>query len=452
MECFQFNLRSYESHKNRIIVPMDAYRSFKHVQAIYFGIKEEAIEVMTHQKNDATIYLSQSIINKLHIERLSLSTCYVQGEQLIIQPYLGVFTAGFDSSSSRPLGERTAVMENMAQAGEAYGWETAFFGYQHINWEANTINAFTFHDSKWQRQTFPIPHIIYDRIPNRQVEHHPSVHEAKRKLKLHSQWFNEGFFNKWKIYDQLIRIQGVAHLLPPTVLHPSSDKLFDMIQKHGSVYIKPIHGSKGIGIKKCTLLTQLEAIECSYYVDEKKVHNRYYHFDQLMKQQFPNGLAGYIVQPAIALQTIRSTPIDYRVHTNKNEKNEWEVSVVCCKFAGKGSLTTHVQRGGSVHTLTDIYADSESQVIFNKLERAALLVSNTLHHQSKTPLGELGLDFGIDEEGEIWLFEVNSKPGYAIFEHPFYRQQQSVILTYPYQFATYLQQAIFHLKKEPLFS
>jgi len=33
-------------------------------------------------------------------------------------------------------------------------------------------------------------------------------------------------------------------------------------------------------------------------------------------------------------------------------------------------------------------------------------------------IGEIGYDFGIDTNGDIWLFEANSKPGRSIFKHP----------------------------------
>ncbi|MEK1830725.1 YheC/YheD family protein [Priestia megaterium] len=30
-------------------------------------------------------------------------------------------------------------------------------------------------------------------------------------------------------------------------------------------------------------------------------------------------------------------------------------------------------------------------------------------------IGELGFDFGVDYQGNVWLFEANSKPGRSIF-------------------------------------
>ena len=34
------------------------------------------------------------------------------------------------------------------------------------------------------------------------------------------------------------------------------------------------------------------------------------------------------------------------------------------------------------------------------------------------PVGEWGLDVAIDEDGRVYVFEANAKPGRAIFRHP----------------------------------
>ncbi|MYL32380.1 hypothetical protein GLW08_06360 [Pontibacillus yanchengensis] len=435
MESFHFHLQSYRSHKNRVIVPKQVYPAFKQAQTIKYGIKQASIEIMTHQKDDDILYISEDLVEEVHLLQQRTISCYVQGPHIILQPLLGVFTAGFQEEEAQVLGERTPVFESMAMTGQSYGFDTIFFGYQHINWDNQTIHGWVFSDGEWKDLIYPIPYVIYDRIPNRKVEHHPSIEEAKQKLQEHTIWFNSGFFNKWKTYDQLIQTGQVAHLLPPTVLHPSQDKIAEMLDTHKSIYIKPIHGSKGSGIKKCTTHSDSAGIECMYYDQDKKVHQRYHQLSQMLKQQFPNGLYGYIAQPEIPLKSKRSSPMDYRVHANKNENNEWEVTAVCTKFAGKGSLTTHVKRGGSLHTLDELFDDKESQTIYKKLERSALLVSKALDHKSSSPIGELGFDFGIDEEGKVWLFEANSKPGYALYDHPAFQKEQSVILSYPYRYA-----------------
>lgn len=437
MESYYFQIQCYPGHRQRMIIPKHLHKSFQQQMTLMYCNYSSEADIMTHHKDEDTIYLSQDLMNALQLPEDDTLSCFVDENCILFQPLLGVYTAGFQDDEINPVGDRTAVFEAMAITGQSFGFNTMFFGYQHIHWEDQSILGYVFHNGEWIQKRYPFPYVIYDRIPNRKVEHHPSVLEARERLEESSIMFNTGFFNKWKIYDQLRKTQTVSHYLPSTVLHPTKEKIQELLHHHNRLFIKPIHGSKGTGIKKCSFLKTTSEIECVYYVEDKEVHQRYQHIHTFLNQQFPNGLQGYIVQPEIPLKSLRSTPMDYRVHTNKNERNEWDVTAICMKFAGKGSLTTHVKRGGSIHTLDEMYDDRESQHIYQKLERVALILSKALESQIHGPIGEIGFDFGIDEEGKVWLFEANSKPGFAIYEHPTFLKEQSVILSYPFRYAKY---------------
>lgn len=45
-----------------------------------------------------------------------------------------------------------------------------------------------------------------------------------------------------------------------------------------------------------------------------------------------------------------------------------------------------------------------------RINRAATDIVNALDEILDGPLGELGLDLGIDRRGRVWLIEVNAKP------------------------------------------
>ena len=61
-------------------------------------------------------------------------------------------------------------------------------------------------------------------------------------------WFNPGFFNKWEIYECLQQDERTAELLPFSALEPDADKIEDMIDQYGFIYVKPAGGSFGKGI------------------------------------------------------------------------------------------------------------------------------------------------------------------------------------------------------------
>mgnify|MGYP003940659699 CR=1 FL=1 len=53
-------------------------------------------------------------------------------------------------------------------------------------------------------------------------------------------------------------------------------------------------------------------------------------------------------------------------------------------------------------------------------------------------MGELGLDFGIDRGGRIWLIEGNGQPGRTIFEHMGRMDLADLAHLRPVQYAKFL--------------
>lgn len=400
-----------------------------------YGPYQSHVECLGHHKEENTLYVSSHLKTKLNLAKHKQINLNINESICTVSIILGVFLAGF-SSDSEPLGPRTKLYEIMSDTGRKFGFQTIFFGYQHIDRDEKKIYAYHFEDSSWKQSHHAIPTVIYNRLPNRKIEHHPEIINAKQLLESQATLFNPSFFNKWEIHEKLMKNPDCSYLLPKTILHPSEQKISILLEEHG-LYIKPIHGSRGEGIVKCAKLKNNE-YESHYYVHDKPQINRYTSLNAMIKQHFPNGLQRYVAQEEVPLLKKGKSAIDFRVHANKNHKNSWEVTLICAKFAGKGSLTTHVQRGGSIHVLSELFSKEQASRIKNKLTNTAIFLSNKLEKSFKQPIGEIGYDFGIDEEGKIWLFEANSKPGFSVFNHPRINLQADEVLSYLFKYAFYL--------------
>lgn len=126
-----------------------------------------------------------------------------------------------------------------------------------------------------------------------------------------------------------------------------------------------------------------------------------------------------LVQQGIHLLRKDQRPIDFRIHTNKNNHGDWVVTAIAAKVAGAGSVTTHVKSGGVIQTMAEVFPSIEEQRLAEtKLSNAALLLSKALEENMEGIIGEIGFDLGLDRQGNVWLFEANSKPGRSIFRHP----------------------------------
>jgi hypothetical protein len=160
----------------------------------------------------------------------------------------------------------------------------------------------------------------------------------------------------------------------------------------------------------------------SRYRDEKEINRlrKYPSIEHFLKASFKDRLlSSYLAQQGIKLIRLDGKPIDFRIHTNKDENGKWKVTAIAAKVAGKGSVTTHLNSGGVVKTLEEIYPEPQDRVkAFHDLTEAAIILSHVIDDKIQGFIGEIGFDLGIDQNGRIWMFEANSKPGRSIFCHP----------------------------------
>ena len=54
------------------------------------------------------------------------------------------------------------------------------------------------------------------------------------------------------------------------------------------------------------------------------------------------------------------------------------------------------------------------------------------------PIGEIGLDFIIDAEGQVWFLEANSKPGRKAFSQMELNKEERLTIMRPMLYARYL--------------
>ena len=160
---------------------------------------------------------------------------------------------------------------------------------------------------------------------------------------------------------------------------------------------------------------------------------RFSTFDRMMltlrkQSKFHN----YVVQQGIRLIEMDLCPIDFRFHMTKNGLNQWEVSGIGAKKAGRGSVTTHISNGGQLLTPEQVLRSAFGQRaddVLLKAKQVAVLMASAIENKYPHTLAELGLDVGIDKNENVWMFEANAKPGRSIFSHPQLRTQGKDTIT-----------------------
>lgn len=411
------------------------------VRSIAFGTLQFACQPSYHPGK--TLFISKKLFDELKIPYEGSIHLFIHEKVLHLGPLIGIFTAGFTNSILRPIGERTLFFSKLLATERKVGAYVFLFGANHINWEEGTMDGYMFSDQGWCKKSLPFPHVVYDRLPNRRTEKHKLLTETRKKMQQDYAipWFNPGFFNKWDIHQKLIIEENIVPYLPETDNKITIERMEHFLAKYSFIYLKPVNGSLGLGLYKIIYNRE----ENLYYVRFKneEFQNKLQRFSSLetllgtvMKKK---NLAGYLIQQGIHLLKMDGSYVDFRVHTNKDEHGKWIVSAIAAKLSGKGSVTTHLNSGGVVKTISELFpTEVEQQEVTQKLTNASLLISNAIDTHLPGFIGEIGFDFGIDKEKKVWFFEANSKPGRSIFYHPKLRNEDMLTRKLSIEYAVYL--------------
>ncbi|MGG1312453.1 MULTISPECIES: YheC/YheD family protein [Cohnella] len=295
----------------------------------------------------------------------------------------------------------------------------------------------------WVKGYFPKPHVVYNRIPQREDERLPRV---RKKLMLISKYpgvklFNRRFFNKWSLFQWLNKSKATRPYIPETKRLTEPQVLTSMLKRHSLLYLKPIRGKAGVGIM--TVKTQPEKHLPYRLQIQNEKRSRTYRCSTVqklwerIKAQTDALGEPYIAQQGIALASVNDRPFDLRALVQKNETGNWELTGIGARVAGNASITTHVPRGGEIDEpeklLVSVFGRERAQQVLAQARNAALILARQIERSSKHRLGEMSMDLGVDTTGHVWFFEANSKP--MKFDEPHIRRKS---LERIFQYSQYL--------------
>jgi hypothetical protein len=221
--------------------------------------------------------------------------------------------------------------------------------------------------------------------------------------------------SKWCQYQILKTKNELSPYLPETQL-ATPITILSFIEKYKQVMLKPCIGQWGLGIIQCSLISgevfELHIERNLYIIKGRKefIHYLLEHF--LFKKT-------YMVQERIQLATIEDCVFDTRVMVQREDpSSEWEITANAVKIASKKFIVTNVARA-----LLPLENALEKSNIKN-ISRESIIIGldeiclNTANH-----LGEhfrdiiiIGMDVGIDSQGNIKIIETNLVPDISLFK------------------------------------
>jgi hypothetical protein len=290
---------------------------------------------------------------------------------------------------------------------------------------------YDFLNNMWSKELLPSPHVVYNRVPYRNMEMQPEVQQTIQACIRSNQvaLFNPSFFNKWTLFEWLNKSRVTRTYIPDTQMLSSAYELDRMLREYPIVYLKPIKGKAGKGIMRLErrLNGRIGEYRLLCVQDNKQLYDATHMSIETLWRDISifRGSKEYIIQQGIPLTSFKKRAYDLRVLIQKTSKGQWSVSGIGARVAGKLSITTHVPRGGSIDDplklLASAFGQQEADLIMKRTKEAALVIAKQIEISSAQQLGEMSMDLGIDTSGRIWFFEANSKP--MKFDEPAIRQK-----------------------------
>ncbi|QQE73555.1 YheC/YheD family protein [Brevibacillus composti] len=326
-------------------------------------------------------------------------------------PLIGILTVG---KGQHFLGNRENF-KDIALTGKKLGALVYVFTPEGIDWSKKTVRGYLYDEQQglWLEEMLPFPHVVYNRIPSRKAEKRTEVQETLSQFDSlqNVTLFNRCFFDKQKLFHTLGEYEEVTPYLPETAKLDSLSRFRQFCHQHRYVYLKPVLGKAGEGIMR------VEQKKNGWVVhrlkEQKAITRRFVTLEGVWKHV--KGHAGrkrYIMQQGIDRAKYMGKPFDVRVLVQKNGKGEWGVTGIGIRRAGSQSITTHVPRGGSIHSLGTVLQaifKGEAEAIEASIKETALTIASALN-QAIAGLAEMSMDLGLTKEGRLWLFEANAKP------------------------------------------
>lgn len=268
-------------------------------------------------------------------------------------------------------------------------------------------------DEEWKKKIFPFPAVIYNRVSSRRTEISKGFQGFLNKLNaLGIKIFNHRFLSKWEIHEILMKEDHLHPFIPETHLY-SESLLESMLNQHGELYIKPVHGSQGRHIIQLVradgnIYASLSSLPSKDLPASRTVPELARTIAPMVEKRL------CILQQGLQLSELNGRRMDFRVLCHKNAQQFWKVTSIVARVSAEQYFVSNIARGGEVmkpgRTLALIFGKEQAMHQLALMKELALETAEVISRNAEGLTGELGIDIGIDIQGNLWLIEANSKP------------------------------------------
>ncbi|WP_462413427.1 YheC/YheD family endospore coat-associated protein [Neobacillus sp. Marseille-QA0830] len=292
-----------------------------------------------------------------------------------------------------------------AAAAKMEGMDFCYFSYRCVDLTNKKINGWVYENGNWVVKELNYPDVIIN-VSSPETPLQKSVYY---QLKQMIPFTRQALGNKMSVYQKMYEDGEFRDYLIPTYLLENPVDLLDYIEHTPTIVVKPIDGRYGKGVLFITKTTDGDYfIKSGIMTDQMDFESFHIYIEQLVLEK------KCLYQPYIDCKTKYGLAYDFRIHVQKNGQGEWEVNLIYPRISGNSQLVSNIGSGGYRGELDPFlkeqFAEEDSK-IKHKLESLAMVLPTYLEKIYQKSFDEIGIDVGIDPHHQLWLFEVNTRPG-----------------------------------------
>lgn len=330
---------------------------------------------------------------------------------LTIGPVFAVLVTMQKASVEEPFGPHSLFFQEMATYCEQNDIFFYVFPIQKVS--GLHVRGYRWEQSNWEERTLPLPDVFYNRVSSRKLEKKVTAERLFAYCREHQvKYFNEQFLNKWEVYRTLRNHPEITPYLPETVLYKKASDLDKMLQKHSTLFIKPISGSLGRRITRIQHKNGKYSVNQSNFWSEENNKSSLLALLRLVLPRIKK--EHFIIQQGIELISLHHRPIDFRVLCIKDRFGIWKARSIVARISAEKRFVSNVAMGGQLkkpQEMLRLFFNRHDSIGLHKLLIDLSLQCATIIEQNQHGYyGEFGVDLAVDEAGKPWILEMNTKP------------------------------------------
>lgn len=307
------------------------------------------------------------------------------------------------------------------------------FSQSDILWKKRKITGLCPIGNKWKEVVLPFPHAVYNRCYNKKA----TTVERLNNIIGGDKCFNcINWLNKWKVFNLLIQSNLRRHI-PDTFLI-NKVNVSELVKKYKLVYVKPIYGYHGNRVYRLELKENGDIYISLQSLAPRFICRRNEDIQEKLAKLLGENI--YIVQKGIRSSQINNKNYDIRALVQKDINGKWTVSTMVCRVANRLYFNT-----GVYDSIYDAGAILDLIFPLKKMKEATIKSINKISVTASQALetnmgllGEVSVDFVLDEDLNLWIIEINGKPQKSIYKDIKNNKYEQIIHRRPIEYAYYL--------------